>query len=333
MMRPDVRPPVKLEVLKIDGTDKLDTPRRHFKRLKETNKGLVIFIIILIAIILIVGGLAAYMLLLHNNQALDTANPSNTQTPTTHQKLTAETLVAKAKDVAQGRVKETFLDTDGKPYNTFSAPPFKPSGYNFSVRPDVEYGFSSYGTKNVVATDLTAIQKILTDNGLVASVLDPGSDIGVYAAQYESTAIVCIISDQKPAKPSPTSTDYSMTIGCADTSAYLTNAATLRPYFIIYASQTKFDTTQTLMGAPTLKASKTDGYSIATVPIGGSQYGSVGGFAGLFYVTPDKTLHYFTGTQSELPCSKFSTDDLKKAYLGEQCYDEQTNNDTATVKL
>jgi hypothetical protein len=124
-----------------------------------------------------------------------------------------------------------------------------------------------------------------------------------------------------------------MVIGCADKSDYLTNAALLRPFFIVYASQARTDTSKVLMGNPTLKQSKTAGYSIATVSISGSEYGSVGGFAGLFYVTPDTVLHYFTGTQSELPCGKFSTDDLKKAYVGEQCYDESTNNDNATVKL
>jgi hypothetical protein len=325
--------PVELESLEIDGADTLDTPRAPVKPAKETNKRLVALITAIIIIVLIAGGLAIYTFLLHSNPSLSTSTTPNTPPVSTLEKLTAKTLVAKAKVVMKGDAKETGLNADGTPYNVFSAPPFQPTSYNFSVRADKEYGFGSYGTKSVITSDLTAIQKVLTDNNLKGTVLDPGSDVGEYAAQYESADIVCSVSDQKPSNQSATNTNYSTTLGCADKSSYLTNAAMLRPYFIVYASQSQFDSTHTLMSTPTLKVSKTAGYSTSTVAISGSVYGSVGGFAGLFYVTPDKVLHYFTGTQNELPCSKYSTDDLKKAYLGEQCYDEATHNDTATVTL
>lgn len=331
MMRPDVRPPVKLESLEIERADSLDAPRPRFKRLKETNNGIVALIVIVILVVLIGGGAAIYMLLLHSNPFVGSQGSPETQPSTGSQKLAAKSLVSKAKDVAQGQVKQTLQDTDGKPYNTYGAPPLRPDGYSFSVRSDTDYGFATYATKGVIATDVLNIQKTLTDNGLKGTVLDPGSDEAIYAALYESDDIICSVSDQKPYKATSTSTDYSMSLGCADKSDYLANAATLRPYFIVYASQSRFDTTHTLMGSVTLKQSKTDGYSTATVPISGSTYGSVGGFAGLYYITPDKTLHYFTGTQSELACGMYSTVDLKKAYLGEKCYDE--SDSISTVKL
>lgn len=47
------------------------------------------------------------------------------------------------------------------------------------------------------------------------------------------------------------------------------------------------------------------------------------GAASLFYRTePDAKWQYFTGTQAILNCSQYDTEDLKKAYLGEPCYDE-----------
>lgn len=48
---------------------------------------------------------------------------------------------------------------------------------------------------------------------------------------------------------------------------------------------------------------------------------NVGGAAGLFYRTsPDSAWQYFTATQGELECTDYDTEDLKKAYFGEQCF-------------
>jgi len=313
--------PVELDTLEIDGTDPLDAPRPRYTEQKKTNKLFVTFLIFIIAAVLIAGGLSAYFFILRAPAPTTPTVAPDTQKPVS-QKLTAKTLVEQARAVVNGDIKDSA-----------SAPPFRPNGYNFSVQPEIASGFEAKGAQSVIATDVTAIQNVLTSNQLKGTVVDPGSDIGIYYATYESTDIICSVSDQKPYNEPPTSTNYSALLGCANKSDYLANAAMLRPYFIIYASQSQFDTTHTLMSTPIVKTSKTEGYSTATVSISGSVYGSVGGFAGLFYVTPDKVLHYFTGTQSQIPCSKFSTDDLKKAYLGEQCYDETTNNDNATVKL
>ena len=60
---------------------------------------------------------------------------------------------------------------------------------------------------------------------------------------------------------------------------------------------------------------------------------SVGGAAGLFYRTsPEAKWQFFTGTQAVLDCSDYNTEDLKKAYLGEPCYNYNTQTDS-TVQL
>lgn len=60
---------------------------------------------------------------------------------------------------------------------------------------------------------------------------------------------------------------------------------------------------------------------------------NIGGAAGLFYRTsPDAKWQFFVGTQSVLDCSDYNTDDLKKAYVGEVCYDTVTRSDS-TVQL
>ena len=328
---PNPQKQVEFDNLKIDDTVTDVTPKPHHKPQYEPSKRKTTLLIVSIAAFLIIGGLAAYTFLLKNNPSPEVESKPDTVSVLAEDKLTAKTLVEKAKAVTKGQTKDTLNDTDGNPYKVFAAPSYRPAGYNFSVMSTVDYGYGSYGTKSIISKDLAEVQKLLSDNGLIASVLDSGSDVGQYVATYESKDIICIISDQKPYNEPETSTNYSLMLGCANKSDYLENAATLRQYFIVYSSQSQFDTTKTLMGNLVLKASKTEGYSTATVSISGSEYGSVGGFAGLFYVTPDKVLHYFTGTQSQIPCSEFSTDDLKKAYLGEECYDE--NNEAAVVKL
>lgn len=329
-MREIKKPPVNFKKLHIDDIDPLDAPRHHHKQVRAMRKGLVGLIIFLVALALVAGGLLTYMYLLKNNPSLGTPSTDTSQTEQ-NTSITAKSLIAKAKVLMRGDVKEkTLSNDDSLVSNVFSAPPFRPKGYNFSVHPSIDYGFASSGNKNTVTGDMVYIQKVLVDNGLSEKILDPGSDVGQFAANYESASIICILTDQKPSDPNGI---YSTTIGCANISDYLANAAMLRPYFIVYASQARTDTSKTLLGTPIYQASRTPGYSIATVAISGSEYGGVGGFAGLFYVTPDNSLHYFKGTQNILPCSDYTTADLQKAYLGEQCYDTETNNGQATVKL
>lgn len=47
--------------------------------------------------------------------------------------------------------------------------------------------------------------------------------------------------------------------------------------------------------------------------------------AGLFYrVSPDAEWQYFTSTQDEVECSEYNTDDIRKAFAGDKCYDGAT---------
>ncbi|QQS19120.1 hypothetical protein IPL68_03720 [Candidatus Saccharibacteria bacterium] len=50
-----------------------------------------------------------------------------------------------------------------------------------------------------------------------------------------------------------------------------------------------------------------------------------------YYQTPDKAWHYFTATPVLIPCTDYSTIDLKKAYFGTECHDPAV--EFATVNL
>lgn len=60
---------------------------------------------------------------------------------------------------------------------------------------------------------------------------------------------------------------------------------------------------------------------------------NVGGAAGLFYRTsPDAKWQFFVATQSALDCSDYNTDDLRKAFAGDVCYNGSTSLNQSTVQ-
>lgn len=58
----------------------------------------------------------------------------------------------------------------------------------------------------------------------------------------------------------------------------------------------------------------------------------LGGAAGLFYrVSPTSEWVFFTGTQAVLDCSAYDTVDLKRAFVGEVCYDAETGTNSVVA--
>lgn len=55
-----------------------------------------------------------------------------------------------------------------------------------------------------------------------------------------------------------------------------------------------------------------------------------GGYALFYRVNPESEWQYFAGGQSPLDCSDYNTDDLKKAFVGEVCYN---GSEMSTVQL
>lgn len=60
--------------------------------------------------------------------------------------------------------------------------------------------------------------------------------------------------------------------------------------------------------------------------------GRVANAAGLFYrVSPNAEWQFFTGTHVIVDCDKFNTEDLRKAFAGDTCWDDATGQE-ATIK-
>lgn len=323
-----------LQSFEIDSLDaELPKISKHHSPVLRRKKSY-LFPLIILVIIILGGGTVAY-LFIKEQRSDGGVSPGDTSgingSSSTH-KLTAQILIASAKLAVKGNVKQTLIGADSTPYKVYSAPGYKPSGYNFTVSPTVEFGFGAYGTKATSSDDLVTIEQVLIDNNLQETILDSGSDVGSFVARYDSDDITCSVSDQKPYGEPSTSDNYAAIVGCANKSDYVENAAALRPYFVTYAAQSQNNISNLALDNLIITESKTPGYTISQVNISGSEYGAVGGFVGLFYSTPDGTLHYFLGTQNELDCNSYNTADLKKAYLGEKCYD-QAKGAQATVTL
>jgi len=325
-MQPDEEKQIDSELNAIDSP--IVTPPAHLSIQPKKKRHIVRNIIVTLLVLAFLAAASYVAWLLIKPLEPTKTDTSQTTTAQTTTQLTAEKLIADIKPSMLGEVKESTKDGTGGVTPTFNAPVFRPEGFEFSVWASTDSGFASYGTKATVASDLLAIGTALKTHGLIATVLDPGSDTSTYQAAYQSNDITCTLSDQKPYVSTQ---QYITTIGCADKASYIENAKTLQPYYAVYKTQADTSSTDIVMSVPTTKASKTTGYTTSTISIGGAAYNSVGGFAGLFYKTPDKTIHYFTGTQSQLSCDTYNTTDLKKAYLGETCYKD--NNKTAVVTL
>ncbi len=127
----------------------------------------------------------------------------------------------------------------------------------------------------------------------------------------------------------PTSlTGADISVSCSTEEEYAKNAKTQQPFYAAILSDAAHSVDTTMLGLPgAIKNSATASYKTTQVGVGGSDSTLTGGAAGLFYQTPDGTWHFFVGTQSSLSCSQYNTADLKKAYVGEACY----NNDVLSA--
>ena len=325
-MLPDEEKRISSELDLIDSPSSTSYDRLKIVPKKDHKALKIIFIILLILTVLGVADYITFLLIKPLEPAKQLIAQQNI--PQAAAPFTAASLVTEIRAKMIGDVKIETQTGGNIPYPTFVAPVHQPDGYLFSVRPSQSSGFASFGTSGTKVSDLKTIEDSLMSHNLKKTIQDPGTEISMYAANYSSKDIACSVNDQKP---STATEQYRAVIGCANTEDYIANAKIDSSFYDAYVANPKNDKNNLLFDVAAIKQSKTPNFKIATIGVGGSEYGSVGGFAALFYQTPDKIWHFFTGTQNQLPCVRFDTVDLKKAYVGESCYDAA--NKGATVLL
>lgn len=222
-------------------------------------------------------------------------------------------------------VKQVFQSSPAESPNL--AVPIRIAGYNYYT--EIDPARSSGLVASVPYTDsaiaTAKIAKALKEQHFNESVIQAGSGDSEYIARYTHPDVVCSVTATKTAN-NPTGS-HEVMASCANMSDYVTTAATQKPFYEAYPSKPSASNLL-FSGAPQISPSKTAGYQIASVSMGGVMNDGTqdaGGFAGLFYQTPDKIWHFFKGAQNTLPCSDYVTDDVKKAYAGMECTDTSGN--------
>lgn len=295
------------------------TPQKKPRRL-----ALIITLILLLAI---AGGIAGYMVARFAGLATQ---------PTTTRTVVVETQKAPEKPKHLALLEELSKQISaGDVQNNGSAPAFQPDGYRFGVQPvgnapSLQLTRSPADAKTTLASIIAFFKTKNYNEKIVTSTTDSTSTL----SEYTNADVKCSLGTVYKSFDN-TKDPVEISVGCLDTPGYVKLATSMKPFYDAYAAspdgkQSSVAPLYITKGDET-RVSKTSGYQTASIAMA-TVDSRVGGYAALYYQTPDKAWHYFLGTQSDIPCAKFSTADLKKAYLGERCYDIQLNK-YSTVQL
>lgn len=289
---------------------------------KKSRKGLIITLIIVLVVLIV----AAAAFIFFRPKAGDTAinaqdTPAQTNTGTTEQPEDTE-------DYAQGwidKIRASLADQLGSAYPTLpnessdGVPIYKVPGTGYYILGgDFGKGFSLQAGVQT-PTSIKAEQVI---NDTLAGDTSLTKADSEWRVTYQNDKVICnVLGGGSP-----------ITVTCANIRDYAGTIAQLKPFVEAYLASEEGKAYGEGVGFGMVTITdKNDGYQTATIGMGSGE-SPVGGYAGLFYAKDGKW-SYFTGTQSVLSCSQYNTHDIQKAYEGEQCYDEATENDSAKVTV
>ena len=195
---------------------------------------------------------------------------------------------------------------------------YKPEGLNTFV--SMKFGIGKrIVNSNSVEANINTLKTKLENEGFssIGLLPNPGSahTPDEYGYLNSSRNIVCSVSEGDEWVSPSNGYEYAF-LGCAKTDwVWLTEADKMLTSELEAAYREKEGEYPIVLNADTrkIKNSQTSPYQTITTTIKGA--------AGLFYRTsPDSKWQFFTGTQAVLDCGDYNTEDLKKAYLGEPCY-------------
>ena len=205
-------------------------------------------------------------------------------------------------------------------------PPYKADGYGYYVyfgdgaSIDIMAGPVDWTGSELPRPADVAIRNEIIDVykefGLTKADNRGDADQATEEVVYTGKGIICTTQE-----PSAATSHVGATCGLID--AYTDAAAQAKPF----ADALPRLSPSTVLGEPEIIDSEVDGYQRAQVGHG-DVFG--GGATALFYRKTDGDWKYFRSVQQVLGCDEFSTTDLRNAFKGEPCYDEQTD---AVIKV
>lgn len=294
------------------------------KTKRRSKPAIVALLLLLVAILGGTAALAVYKLYFEK--------PAQQQATVVEQPKAVEPSALRASDVI-AKIKTDLKYTDNSESSVST--PIKVAGFDYYTslgQTDKAVGLQSDVAYNQSAVDTAAIAKILQDYGFTEKVIQAGDGESMAIKYYTHKDVICETTVTKTVN-NPTG-NHQVAVNCANMSDYATTAKAQKTFYNVYPhANSPAEGTLLLAGNPIEKASKTEGYTTAQVGLGSvlDDQSMPGGAAGLFYKTPDGKWHFFTGTQAALACADYNTDDLKKAYLGEPCYDASGKDSTVAL--
>lgn len=300
------------------------TPTERALAREKTRRRSRPVLVVLLSLLLVALGAAAALFIYdmyQSDEPASTNQPAQATENTTKTKLTA-------KEVMAAIAKDGYENSDDE----FLVQPIKVAGYNFFTLAEASEVRSKKVAYNESSIEAANIAKELKNRDFTEKIVQTGNDESMYVANYAHTDVVCRVTTTKTYN-NPTG-DHQIVIGCEDMAAINTLAQEHKTYYDAMPDDTRNIPNMGIARKPVIKDSKTEGYRTTTLTIGSIVDGEagMGSAAYLFYQTPDEKWHFFTATQQVIGCDRYNTTDLKKAYLGDSCYDQAVAKES-TVKL
>ncbi len=303
---------------------------------KPTRRIRPIFWILLAVVVLLAGAAALYYFLVFSKQSPAQPDASNQGGVNQTKSLSAAEVITlvKAKLVDA----KTEKSENEPPY--IVEPDHKPSGYDFYTTTGrsgkTEHYVYVTGTAERADRDLTTMKQALLDNDFVAAdtetydyakrFSEPAMESGVV---YQSDKVVCLLNRVPPINDTTAPAPDATWLSCADKSDYEKSAKTIQPFYQALKAAGQSGG-QLVVTVPSIKDSQTEGYKLAEGALSG--YGDMSGAAALYYQAPDGVWRFFRAGQDSPACTDYNSDELKKAFVGEPCYDVAADK-ISTVKL
>lgn len=324
--------------------------------MNNLQKGFIAPLLIALIALLLIGG-GAYMYTQKKqenppaveNATLPQANPPVTENvalpqatstiPATTKRPTSATLqpedvTAKIIGNFSARYKLLNIDENNQPENGEvsirlgkGSPAYKVEGFNYYVSYDggstlvvmpynpnpTDYHFPKAADKAL----RTEMASVYTDFGLVKKESRGGSSDGPPSEDvYMGRGLICTVNPPT----SPTSLNWA---SCGLVNAYKEAATRLQPFANVLPDFGQ----ATILAGLKISDSQVSGYQKATLSQG---FIGDGGSVAHFYKKNTGAWVYFRSTQSTGNCSDYNTPDLRNAFKGDACYDN--NNQSTTVQ-
>ncbi len=196
--------------------------------------------------------------------------------------------------------------------NVLSA--YQPKGLGFSVKPDKAQSISYKLTLENMPKTYKKTQRLLGLQGLSGRVISSSQTGTTPAMYYENAFVRCTLLTAQ------SGSEHEVQVSCADMSAYVGSVKKVQQFYELYAKENPEKTKILGMSGIDIEDSLTTGYKTGETTII-QDYTTEGAVSALYYQTPDGVWHFFKATQLEILCNEYNTLELKKAFIGKECYE------------